>query len=235
MCSQDWLYWTDWESEVINKVNKFSGENLTHIANGVFSPMDVHVYHSYKQPSGVNYCEQQQQQGVACSHLCLPAPALSAHSARYSCACPNGMELQEDRRSCRITVMVSTVSAVTGRPPTVPAVTDESVAYNASHMAKTGMEEAEDHRPLFSQLGSGHIAGIVMGVLGSLAVILTLVAYLVYRQYLRRNLTSMNFDNPVYRKTTEDQFSLEKNQYQPARAYPPSMEPLTSPGTNEFV
>ncbi|XP_077561431.1 low-density lipoprotein receptor-like isoform X4 [Haemaphysalis longicornis] len=294
---EDWLYWTDWESEVINKVNKFTGENLTHIANGVFSPMDVHVYHSYKQPPGVNHCEQQQQ-GSVCSHLCLPAPVLSAHSARYSCACPNGMELQEDQRSCRIsatveevppkgcvllssndtasaasppplgspsppssssaplppsslpsaassllcinassaadTVVVSTVPAVTGRPATVPAVTDESVAYNASHLATTG-PGASNHRPLFSQLGSGHIAGIVMGVLGSLAVILTLVAYLVYRQYLRRNLTSMNFDNPVYRKTTEDQFSLEKNQYQPARAYPPSMEPLTSPGTNEFV
>lgn len=33
----------------------------------------------------------------------------------------------------------------------------------------------------------------------------------LYRQYVHRNLTSMNFDNPVYRKTTEDQFSLEKN------------------------
>lgn len=226
---EDWLYWTDWESEVINRVNKFSGENLTHIANGVFSPMDVHVYHSYKQPPGVNHCGP--SHGM-CSHLCLPAPVLSAHSARFSCACPNGMELQEDQRNCRITVVVPTVA--TGRPPTVPAVTDESVAYNASQLAATG-HGADQRGPLFSQLGSGHIAGIVMGVLGSLAVILTLVAYLVYRQYLRRNLTSMNFDNPVYRKTTEDQFSLEKNQYQPARAYPPSMEPLTSPGTNEFV
>lgn len=44
--------------------------------------------------------------------------------------------------------------------------------------------------------------------------------YVVYRNYVHRNMTSMNFDNPVYRKTTEDQFSLEKNAYQPTRMYP---------------
>lgn len=32
----------------------------------------------------------------------------------------------------------------------------------------------------------------------------------------------MNFDNPVYRKTTEDQFSLEKNL--PARMYPSTVD-----------
>jgi hypothetical protein len=44
----------------------------------------------------------------------------------------------------------------------------------------------------------------------------------------------MNFDNPVYRKTTEDQFVLEKSDDSIA-SYPSSLEPLTSPGTNEFV
>lgn len=43
--------------------------------------------------------------------------------------------------------------------------------------------------------------------------------YLIYKQYVNRNMTSMNFDNPVYRKTTEDTFSLEKNAFQP-RMYP---------------
>ena len=33
----------------------------------------------------------------------------------------------------------------------------------------------------------------------------------IYRQFVNRNATSMNFDNPVYRKTTEDQFALQKN------------------------
>lgn len=45
-------------------------------------------------------------------------------------------------------------------------------------------------------------------------------SYLIYRHYMHRNMTSMNFDNPVYRKTTEDQFSLEKNAFQPTRMYP---------------
>lgn len=60
---------------------------------------------------------------------------------------------------------------------------------------------------------AGLVAGIVIGVATLGLLLLALVAVLCYRHYLHRNVTSMNFDNPVYRKTTEDQFSLEKNRF----------------------
>lgn len=36
----------------------------------------------------------------------------------------------------------------------------------------------------------------------------------------------MNFDNPVYRKRSEDQFSLEKNEFNPACDLPPGVNEL---------
>uniref|UniRef100_A0A1B0CTK3 Uncharacterized protein n=1 Tax=Lutzomyia longipalpis TaxID=7200 RepID=A0A1B0CTK3_LUTLO len=67
-----------------------------------------------------------------------------------------------------------------------------------------------------------------------------------YRHYQARNLTSMNFDNPVYRKTTEDTFQIEKHGMHGHRigdevralsreCAVSAQEPLNKPGTNDFV
>lgn len=46
--------------------------------------------------------------------------------------------------------------------------------------------------------------------------------YVCYRHCTKRTVNSMNFENPVYRKTTEDHFSLEKNL--PVRMYPSTVD-----------
>ncbi|CAG4965381.1 unnamed protein product [Colias eurytheme] len=88
---------------------------------------------------------------------------------------------------------------------------------------------------------AGVVAGIVVAVISGIIVIAALIAVVMYRHYVHRNVTSMNFDNPVYRKTTENQFALEQNGYAPgSKLYPSTVgeeaqEPLNTPGTNEFV
>ena len=49
---QDYLYWTDWPSESVKRYSKFGqkDEQVKAIALNLRSPMDVHVYHPYRQP-----------------------------------------------------------------------------------------------------------------------------------------------------------------------------------------
>lgn len=63
------------------------------------------------------------------------------------------------------------------------------------------------------------------------------ILFVVYKYRLHRTVTSMNFDNPVYRKTTEDQFSLEKNGYAPGtKLYPSTVgEEVRALTTREFT
>ncbi|XP_047024161.1 low-density lipoprotein receptor isoform X3 [Helicoverpa zea] len=68
---------------------------------------------------------------------------------------------------------------------------------------------------------AGMVAGVVVAVISGIIILAALIAVVMYRHYVHRNVTSMNFDNPVYRKTTEDQFALEKNGYAPgSKLYP---------------
>ncbi|XP_045538413.1 low-density lipoprotein receptor isoform X9 [Papilio machaon] len=88
---------------------------------------------------------------------------------------------------------------------------------------------------------AGVVAGIVIAVITGVVVLAALIIVVMYRHYMHRNVTSMNFDNPVYRKTTENQFALEQNGYAPgSKLYPSTVgeeaqEPLNTPGTNEYV
>ena len=82
---QDYVYWTDWETESIQKVNKFTGEGRETVAMHLFSAMDLHVYHKLKQPE----VAERPCANSVCSHICLPNHRRTPGSADYTCYCPD--------------------------------------------------------------------------------------------------------------------------------------------------
>ncbi|XP_032578142.1 very low-density lipoprotein receptor isoform X4 [Drosophila sechellia] len=189
---EDNVYWTDWDKQAVFKANKFTGEDVEPVTamHMLQHPMVVHVYHPYRQPDGVNHC---QSVNGHCSHLCLPAPRINERSPRISCACPTGLKLMVDGLMC------------------VEDLADQRPVKNHTQIEKTTTPS--------EQPDSGFIALVVIASLSGFAVLLSVLLLIGYRYCSKRRINSMNFENPIYRKTTttEDHFSLRKNL--PARIY----------------
>uniref|UniRef100_A0A665U8J6 Low density lipoprotein receptor-related protein 8, apolipoprotein e receptor n=1 Tax=Echeneis naucrates TaxID=173247 RepID=A0A665U8J6_ECHNA len=153
---EDRIYWTDLEDEAIYSANRLTGHEVVKVAEHLNNPLDLVVFHEQRQPKGTNY--QMTLPNGGCEYLCLKAPQITDHSPKYTCACPDGMELGPDMRRCALGKSdLLTSAAATLRP----------------------------------------LTRLVIGLLCT-------GGYLVWRNWRRKNTKSMNFDNPVYRKTTED-------------------------------
>uniref|UniRef100_A0A672G5Y7 LDL receptor related protein 4 n=1 Tax=Salarias fasciatus TaxID=181472 RepID=A0A672G5Y7_SALFA len=89
---KDKLYWTDWQSKSIQSADKRTGLGRHTLAENLENLMDIHMFHRHRQtvhnPCSVN--------NGGCSHLCLLAPAPKASS----CACPTGINLLADGKTC---------------------------------------------------------------------------------------------------------------------------------------
>ncbi|XP_066506010.1 low-density lipoprotein receptor-related protein 5 isoform X2 [Hoplias malabaricus] len=91
---EETLYWTDWQTRSIHACNKHTGDNRREILNGIYSPMDIQVLSQERQPNIHTPCSDG---NGGCSHLCLLSPS----PPFYSCACPTGVKLREDSKTCR--------------------------------------------------------------------------------------------------------------------------------------
>lgn len=83
------IYWSDWDTKSIQSCNKFNCKERTTVAKDR-KIYDIHIYHSAIQPIRKNPCQDNE-----CSHLCL----LSGNNT-HTCACPVGMKLNVDQRTC---------------------------------------------------------------------------------------------------------------------------------------
>uniref|UniRef100_A0A8C6GQL6 Low density lipoprotein receptor-related protein 8, apolipoprotein e receptor n=1 Tax=Mus spicilegus TaxID=10103 RepID=A0A8C6GQL6_MUSSI len=161
---EDKVFWTDLENEAIFSANRLNGLEIAILAENLNNPHDIVIFHELKQPKAADACDLSAQPNGGCEYLCLPAPQISSHSPKYTCACPDTMWLGPDMKRCY----------------------------------RDGNEG--------SQMGST-VTAAVIGVIVPIVVIalLCMSGYLIWRNWKRKNTKSMNFDNPVYRKTTEEE------------------------------
>ncbi|XP_057639566.1 low-density lipoprotein receptor-related protein 8 isoform X7 [Chionomys nivalis] len=236
---EDRVFWTDLENEAIFSANRLNGLEISILAENLNNPHDIVISHELKQPTAADACELSAQPNGGCEYLCLPAPQISSHSPKYTCACPDTTWLGPDMKRCyrapQTTSTTTLASAMTRTVPTTtraPGTTIQDPTYQ-NHSTETPSRTAavpnsvsvprapsislstlspatSNHSQHYgnegSQMGST-VTAAVIGIIVPIVVIALLCTsgYLIWRNWKRKNTKSMNFDNPVYRKTTEEE------------------------------
>ncbi|XP_078701573.1 prolow-density lipoprotein receptor-related protein 1-like isoform X3 [Branchiostoma floridae x Branchiostoma belcheri] len=90
---EDYIFWTDWETKGVHKAHKYTGANATQLVTSVHRPMDIHIYHPYRQRSIPNHPCSINNGG--CKNLCLLQPG-----GKHTCACAENFYLASDGKTC---------------------------------------------------------------------------------------------------------------------------------------
>ncbi|XP_021094201.1 low-density lipoprotein receptor-related protein 2 isoform X1 [Heterocephalus glaber] len=103
------LYYSDEQYEVIERVDKASGSNKVIVRDNVPNLRGLRVYHRRNAGESSNGCSNNVN---ACQQICLPVPG-----GQFSCACATGFKLNPDYRTCspyKSFIVVSMLSAIRG-------------------------------------------------------------------------------------------------------------------------
>ncbi|OCT83711.1 low-density lipoprotein receptor-related protein 4 [Xenopus laevis] len=202
-----WIYWTDWQTKSIQRVDKFSGRNKETVLGNVEGLMDIIVVSPHRQ-SGTNPC------GInngGCSHLCF------ARSIDYVCACPD----EPDSEPCFL---------LPGYQPSAPHPTNSSEKSSGPFISNTESDREDGTlgatpRSCSDEMGSPVLCAsngpvpahagdrlrvpyIIAGSLSLLCLLLLLCALLIYRHRRAKlsdqGLGTLTYSNPSYRTSTQE-------------------------------
>lgn len=204
-----WIYWTDWQTKSIQRVDKYSGRNKETVLANVEGLMDIIVVSPQRQ-TGSNAC------GVnngGCTHLCF------ARASDFVCACPD----EPDGRPCSTIPGVvppgpepTSVSERSQTPPgrlgtstMKPLTSLETVEGNCSDKdARQGLCTRANEAVL-ATMGEGlHVSYIIGGLLSILFILLLIAALIIYRhnksKFTDPGLGNLTYSNPSYRTSTQE-------------------------------
>uniref|UniRef100_F7CLL4 Low-density lipoprotein receptor-related protein 2 n=1 Tax=Monodelphis domestica TaxID=13616 RepID=F7CLL4_MONDO len=103
------LYYTDKDYEVIERVDKSTGANKVALRDNVPNLRCLRVYYRDNAAGSSNGCSNNVN---ACQQICLPIPG-----GLFSCACATGFKLNPDNRTCspyNSFIVVSMLTAIKG-------------------------------------------------------------------------------------------------------------------------
>ncbi|XP_065070003.1 low-density lipoprotein receptor 1-like [Rhopilema esculentum] len=217
---EDYMYWTEWSHETIFKADRFTDKGKTTLVSKVSSLMGLEIYHPLRQPTAKNPCARY---NGGCSHLCL----LSSKHV-YTCRCPTGVQLLRDKQTCNTTsAYVCTPNYCLNGGECVNSTAKRFKNIRICKCARgykgkrcerrssfqphvTSRPQAAGNKQDIKKEDLGETIGIVAGVVLGILFVASICIYLFYR-HLRKNYRerkAVNFDNPVYRRTTEDSIPI---------------------------
>ncbi|XP_077575342.1 low-density lipoprotein receptor [Stigmatopora nigra] len=189
---EDRVFWTDMHKKAVFSADRRTGEDIKELANNLNDPEDIVVYHILKQPNGTNWCTEGNLLNGGCEYLCLPAPIINQHSPKYTCACPDNMDLAPDMREC-----VSKVTETT------------------SGILSQGLNQSPKLQPPAPSLDNtqeaSHTTALYISIPMVIMTFLVFGAVLVWKQWRSNNTNTMHFINPVYQKTIDDQVQIRSH------------------------